>query len=135
MARGENLLLLIARVLMSGLFISGGWGKLLAASAIQAGFAQRGLPLPVLAWLIAVIVELGGGLALLLGLYTRVIGGVLAFWCIVTALIAHTNFADRNQEINFFKNMAAAGGFLYVLVFGAGIYSLDRWRTRYRDRL
>ena len=133
MDRAQNLALLIGRVLMSWIFISGGWSKLLAATATQTAFGQRyGLPLPMIAWLVAVIVELGGGLALLLGLYTRFVGLVLAVWCIVTALVAHTNFADRIQEIQFHKNMAMAGGFLFVFAVGAGIYSVDRLRTRYR---
>ena len=76
------------------------------------------------------VVELGGGLAILLGLFTRPVGLVLAIWCIATALIAHTNFADRNQEINFLKNMAMTGGFLYVAAFGARAWSLDAWWLR-----
>ena len=132
MRRIENLALLLARILMSWIFIHGGWSKLLAASATQAAFGQRGLPVPVLAWLVAVIVELVGGLALLFGLFARATGLVLAIWCVATALVAHTNFADRAQEIQFWKNMAMTGGFLYVFCFGAGIYSLDRLRTRYR---
>jgi len=132
MRRIENLALLLARILMSWIFIHGGWSKLLAASATQAAFGQRGLPVPVLAWPVAVIVELIGGLALLFGLFARATGLVLAIWCVATALVAHTNFADRAQEIQFWKNMAMTGGFLYVFCFGAGIYSLDRLRTRYR---
>jgi putative oxidoreductase len=132
MRRIENLALLLARILMSWIFIHGGWSKLLAASATQAAFGQRGLPVPVLAWLVAVIVELIGGLALLFGLFARATGLVLAIWCVATALVAHTNFADLAQEIQFWKNMAMTGGFLYVFCFGAGIYSLDRLRTRYR---
>jgi putative oxidoreductase len=83
------------------------------------------LPMVEAAWVLAVVVELGGGLAILFGLFTRPVGFVLAIWCVVTALIAHTNFADRIQEINFFKNMGLTGGFLYVAAFGAGAWSLD----------
>jgi hypothetical protein len=51
--------------------------------------------------------------------------------CVATALIGHTNFADRNQEIHFLKNMAMTGGFLYVAAFGGGAWSLDaRWLRR-----
>jgi len=132
MNRIENFALLLARILMCWLFVHGGWGKLLAPAATQAAFGQRGLPLPVLAWLIAVVVELVGGLMLLFGLFTRATGLGLAVWCVLTALVAHTNLADRAQEIQFWKNMAMTGGFLYVFCFGAGIYSLDRLRTRYR---
>jgi uncharacterized membrane protein YphA (DoxX/SURF4 family) len=65
-------------------------------------------------------VALEGGFAILFGLFTRPVGLLLAIWCVATALIAHTNFADRNQEIHFLKNMAMVGGFLYVAAFGGG---------------
>jgi putative oxidoreductase len=121
----ENASVLAGRVLLCLLFVHGGWGKLFAMAATKASFAAHGLPMVDAAWLLAVVVELGGGLMLLLGLFTRVTGLVLAVWCVATALIAHTNFAVRAQEINFLKNLAMAGGFLYVFAFGAGAYSLD----------
>lgn len=124
--------MLIARIMMCVLFIEGGWGKLVGAAAVQANFGKLGLPVPVLAWLVAVLVEGLGGLAVLFGLYARAAGLILAIWCVATALVAHTNFADRNMEIHFWKNIAMCGGFLYMFAFGAGSYSLDRLRTRYR---
>lgn len=125
----ENPALLVGRVLLSLLFILGGWGKLMAPAAVQAMLAGHHLPMVQLGWALAVVVELGGGLAMLFGLFTRPVGLVLAIWCVATALIAHTNFADRNQEIHFLKNMAMTGGFLYVASFGAGAWSLDAWRV------
>ena len=89
-----------------------------------------GLPLPTLAWLIAVIVELGGGIAVLVGFATRPVAIMLALWCIATALVAHSNFADRQMQVHFMKNLVMAGGFLYVAAFGAGQFSLDGWRRR-----
>jgi len=129
MQRSENAATLVGRILMCVIFVLGGWGKLMGPAATQAMFASHSLPLPEAAWVLAVVVELGGGLALLFGLFTRPVGLVLAVWSIATALIAHTNFADRMQEINFLKNMAMAGGFLYVAAFGAGAWSLDAWRS------
>ena len=123
----NNAAMLIGRVLMSLLFILGGWGKMMGAAATQAMFAKQGLPMVELAWILAVVVELGGGLAILFGLFTRPVGLIMAIWCVATALIAHTNLADRAQEIQFFKNMGLTGGFLYVAVFGAGAWSLDAW--------
>jgi putative oxidoreductase len=122
-----NAATLIGRILMSLLFILGGWGKLLAPATTQAMLAGHNLPMVQLAWVIAVVVELGGGLAILFGLFTRPVAFVCAIWCVATALIAHTNFADRNMEIHFFKNMGMAGGFLYIAAFGAGAWSLDAW--------
>jgi putative oxidoreductase len=130
MQASESIVALIGRIGLSLLFILGGWGKLLAPAATQAMLAGHNLPMVELGWAIAV--ELGGGLAILFGLFTRPVGLVLAIGCVVTALIAHTNFADRNQEIQVLKNMAMAGGFLYVMLLGAGAWSLDGWRARGR---
>jgi putative oxidoreductase len=129
----ENGAMLLGRVLMSVIFILGGWGKLLGMAVTQAAFGQKyGLPMPEAAWLLAVVVELAGGLAILFGLFTRPVGFVLAIWCVATALIGHTNWADPVQKGHFMKNMAMTGGFLYVATFGAGAWSLDAWRSRRR---
>ena len=132
MQNAENAAALIGRILICLLFVLGGWAKLTGAAATQAMFAKQGLPLVEGAWLLAVVVELGGGLLILFGLFTRPVAFVLAVWCVVTALIAHTNLADRAQEIQFFKNMGLTGGFLYIAPFGARAWSLDAWRTRAR---
>jgi putative oxidoreductase len=132
MQASENIVALIGRIGLSLLFILGGWGKLLAPAATQAMLASHNLPMVEVGWFIAVVVELGGGLAILFGLFTRPVGLVLAVWCVLTALVAHTNFADRNQEIHFLKNMTMAGGLLFVMLQGAGAWSLDAWRTRGR---
>jgi putative oxidoreductase len=121
----ENTGTLIGRILMSVIFITGGFGKLMAAAATTAYFGKLGLPMPPLAYAVAVAVEVGGGILLLLGFLTRPVGLILGLWCIATALAAHTNFADRNMEIHFFKNVAMAGGFAYVAAFGGGAYSID----------
>src|ERR1700733_2469393 len=125
MQANDNAAALIGRILMSLLFVMGGWGKLLGPAATQAMLAKQGLPMVEAAWVLAVVVELGGGLAIAFGLFTRPVAVVCAIWCVATALIAHTNFADRIQEAQFFKNMGMTGGFLYIAMFGAGLWSLD----------
>ena len=70
---------------------------------------------------------------LLVGFQARLAGLVLAVFCVVTALGFHSNFADQMQMINFMKNLAMAGGFLYVASFGAGPFSLDARRGATRD--
>jgi putative oxidoreductase len=132
MQGSENVATLVGRVLLSLLFILGGWGKLMGPDATQAMFIKQGLPMVEAAWVLAVVVELGGGLAILFGLFIRPVAFVCAVWCVATALIAHTNLAERAQEIQFFKNMGLTGGFLYVAVFGAGAWSLDAWLSRRR---
>jgi putative oxidoreductase len=122
----QDVAALIGRVLMTGLFIWSGYGKLMAAAGTQAYFAQLGLPVPALVWLVAVVVELGGGLALLLGFQARLAAAILAVWCIVTAISGHSNFADMDMQIHFMKNVAMAGGFVFIATFGAGRYTLQR---------
>jgi putative oxidoreductase len=133
----ESTATLVARVLMSVLFIWAGWGKLLAAGGTIAYFGQIGLPVPVAAYVVTVVAELGGGLLLLVGYATCPVAVVLGVWCILTALVAHTNFADRNMEIHFLKNIAIAGGFASLAVLGGGGYSVDallRGRSGVMDR-
>jgi putative oxidoreductase len=96
------------------------------AAPTQAYFAKLGLPVPMLAWGLTVVIEFIGGLALLLGVQARVVGTILAAWCIATALVAHTDFADRNMQIHFLKNVIMAGGFLYVAAYGAGAYTIQQ---------
>ena len=117
--------LLVGRILASAIFILGGFGKLMAPAATTAYFAHAGLPMPDVAVYVAVAIELGGGLLFLLGFQTRLVALGLAVFCIATALIAHTNFADREQMINFMKNLCMSGGFLAFLAAGGGVFSLD----------
>jgi len=112
-----------ARVLMSALFLLSGISKLTAVSATQGYMAAYGVP-AVLVWPAAAF-EIGSGALLLLGLWTRPLGVLLAGWCLLTAAIFHTAFADQNQLINFLKNLAMAGGFLLLARAGATGLSLD----------
>lgn len=126
-------ILLTARILMSVIFILSGLLKLVTAATTQALLTKMGLPLPYVGWVIAVVVELGGGIALLFSLATRQVAIVLAAWCVATALVAHSNFADRQMQVHFMKNLVMTGGFLYVAMFGAGSFSLDALRRRRGD--
>ena len=115
---------LLGRVLMSAIFIWTGYVKLMSPAATQAYFTQVGVAVPQLAWIVAVVVELLGGLAILLGVQTRMAAAVLGLWCIVTAITAHSNFADADMQIHFMKNVAMAGGFAVLAGFGSGGYTL-----------
>ena len=114
-----------ARLLMSVLFLLSGVGKVTAVAATQAYMAAYGVP-GLLLWPAAAL-EIGGGLLLLLGLGLRPLGLVLAGWCLLTALIFHTAWADQNQMINFLKNLTMAGGFLLLAIRGAPTFGLDAW--------
>lgn len=119
---------LIGRILLSAIFILSGFSKL-AAPAMMVGYISSvGLPLPQLALALAIIVEIGGGLALIAGYRTRTVAAVLAVFSVFTALAFHNALGDQNQFIHFFKNIAMAGGLLQVVAFGAGRFSLDARR-------
>ena len=112
--------------LMIGLpFAMSGFSKLGAYSATTGMIGAVGLPLPTLAFAMAVAVELGGGLLLIAGYRTRYVAAALAVFSIATAFAFHANFADQNQMIHFLKNVMMAGGLLQITVFGAGALSID----------
>jgi putative oxidoreductase len=121
----QSALPLVGRILMASIFILSGLSKLAAAAATQGYIASAGLPAPVLAYIVAVAVEAGGGLLLLVGYRARVVAAVLAVFTLVTAVVFHHALGDQNQFIHFFKNLAMAGGLLQVVAFGAGSFSLD----------
>jgi len=125
-AGASDALVLAGRVLASVIFVLGGWTKLMAMVGTKAFFAKIGVPLPDIAYWVSVAVELGGGVLFLLGLQTRLLGIVLAVFCIATAVLAHSNFAEPAQQINFMKNVCMAGSFLAFAAFGGGAFSLDR---------
>ena len=78
----------------------------------------------------AIVVELGGGILLVVGWQTRLAALALAAFCILAALLFHTNFADRNQVLHFQKDLAIAGGLLALFALGAGRLSLEGIRRR-----
>jgi putative oxidoreductase len=118
------------RVLMSAIFIMAGISKFGAYAATQGYMESMGVPGVLLP--LVILLELGGGLTVLLGWQTRISAFLLAGFCIVSALIFHANFGDQMQSILFMKNMAMAGGFLFLVAGGAGAWSLDARRQASR---
>jgi putative oxidoreductase len=118
------------RVLIGLPFAMSGLSKLGAYGATTQMIGAVGLPFPVLAFIVAVAVELGGGLLLIAGWRTRLVASALVLFSFATAVSFHSNFADQNQMIHFLKNIMIAGGLLQIVAFGAGALSLDnRART------
>ena len=113
----------LARVLMSLLFLSSGIGKISAVVATQGYMEAYGISVALL-WPAAAL-EIGGGVMLLIGLKTRPLSIVLAGWCLITAFIFNSKFADQTQMISFLKNMAMTGGFLLLANSGAPGFSVD----------
>ena len=125
MGTSNRYLPLLGRVLIGAPFILSGLGKLAAHDATVGYISSVGLPLPQLAWLIAVVVETGGGALLILGYRARLVAFVVALFALATAISFHRNFADQNQMIHFLKNIMLTGGLLQIVYFGAGPMSID----------
>jgi putative oxidoreductase len=124
-----GLLVIAARIMASAIFITAGFSKLGAGYAgTQAYMASAGVPGALLPLVIAL--EIGGGLALLLGFQTRLAAFLLSGFCLVTGMLFHTG-SDQMQQIMLMKNLAMAGGLLAFTVFGAGRLSLDGETQRY----
>ncbi|OLP53480.1 hypothetical protein BJF92_00840 [Rhizobium rhizosphaerae] len=125
----KSAIVLAGRVLMSIIFVLSGFSKITSLAGTAGYFAAQGLPVPMVTAVIVSLVELGGGIAILLGVFTRPVAVLLAAFCVATAFIAHANFADQMQLINFQKNLAMAGGFLILSAFGPGALSIDARRA------
>ena len=113
------------RLLMALIFLISGAGKIATPGVTLGYIGSAGLPLPAVAYLIAIAVELGGGMLLVVGYQTRIVAIVMTVFTIATALSFHHDFADQNQMIHFLKNFAMAGGLLQIVAFGAGRFSID----------
>lgn len=116
----------IGRSMMAGIFVLSGIGKIAAPAATIGYIGSIGLPLPAVGYALAIVIELGCGVALLVGFRTRAAALVLAGFTLATAFAFHSALGDQNQFIHFFKNVAMAGGLLQVAAFGAGAVALDR---------
>jgi len=114
---------LIGRILLAAIFLHDGWFKVVAYQAALAYMAAYGVPGALLP--LAIAVELGCALLIVLGLWTRAAALMLAAFCVATAVLFHTKFGDRNQLLHFEKDLAIAGGFLMLAVHGAGAWAID----------
>lgn len=121
----QSLLSLIGRALLAYIFIVAGWGKLMGYAGTMAYIESKGLP-GALVWLV-ILLELGGGLAILVGFQARTVALFMILFNILTACIFHSAPAEA---IQFMKNLAIAGGFVYLLTFGAGRWSIDAFLER-----
>lgn len=130
----QSPLSLLGRLLLAALFLPAGIGKLTGFAGTVGYIASKGLPLPELGAALAVLVEVGGGLALIAGFGTRAAALVLALFTLVASVVFHNYWgvpADQAfmQQLLFFKNIAVVGGLLTVAAWGAGAWSLDARRA------
>jgi putative oxidoreductase len=121
----------VGRVALSAIFLFSGMAKITGFSGTVGYVASAGLPFPELALSIAIVVELLGGLAVLIGFQTRLAALALSGFTVAAAVLFHAYWSDADpqsayvQQIMFWKNIAMAGGLLYVFQTGAGPLSID----------
>ena len=115
---------LIGRVFISGVFLLSGFSKIGNYDGTVGWMESFGLPGFLL--IPAIILEIVGPILIIIGYQTRIAAGALSLFCLATAIIFHTDFSDQMQFIAFMKNIALAGGFLFLVVNGARGYCLDK---------
>ena len=114
---------LVARLFLGHIFVLAGLSKIGAYEGTQGYMEAMGVPGSLLA--LVILLEVGGGLAIIVGWKTKWASLALAAFSIVAAVIFHNNFADQMQMILFMKNISIAGGFLLLAIHGAGAFSID----------
>ena len=115
---------LVGRVFISGVFLLSGFNKIGNYEGTVGWMESYGLPGFLL--IPAIILEIVAPILIIIGYQTRIAAGALSLFCIATAIIFHTDFSDQMQFIAFMKNLALAGGFLFLVVNGAKGYCLDK---------
>ncbi|MGG1948610.1 DoxX family protein [Trinickia sp. NRRL B-1857] len=134
-------IILIARLALSVLFLWSGVMKVLGYGAFVGYLQAKGVPFVQIAAAIATAVEVIGGLMLIVGFLIRPLGLVMAVYTVATAVMGHdfwnvTSAAlEHDMVIHFWKNIGIAGGFLLLMVTGAGGASIDAARTPRRPSL
>jgi putative oxidoreductase len=116
---------LVGRILIGAPFLMSGLGKIAAYDRVVGMITAAGLPFAPLGWLIAIVVETGGGILMITGFRVRPAAFVMAAFTLAAAVFFHRNFADPNQMIHFLKNIMLVGGLLSIGYFGAGPLSFD----------
>lgn len=129
----SHLYALLGRIGLSSIFIASGWSKLGAYAGTQQYMDAMGVP-PALLPLV-ILLEVGAGLAVLAGGFTRSAALSLAAFSVAAGVLFHADLADTNQFIHLMKNVAVGGGLLLLAAYGAGDFSIDAWRRSRRSPL
>ena len=126
-------LALVGRLLLALLFLPAGISKIGGFAGTVGYIASKGLPMPSVAAVIAIIVEIVGAVALIAGFGTRWAALALAGFTLIATFLFHNFWAMpagqvMMQQLMFFKNIAVVGGLLVLAAHGAGAWSLDAKR-------
>ena len=119
----QNSATLAGRILLALIFILSGFSKISGYAGTVGYMEKMGVPGALLP--LVILTELGGGLCILLGFQTRLVAIAMAGFTLIAGILFHFQPADQGQMVNFMKNLAIAGGFLFLLANGAGAWSVD----------
>jgi putative oxidoreductase len=119
----ENLVLLASRLLLAWIFVHEGAYLVVNFSSASAGMARIGVSGDLL--IATIILQLAAGTAIAAGWYARAGAAALGLFCLATAVLFHTDFANRNELLHFEKDLAIAGGMLLLMLRGAGGWSVE----------
>lgn len=141
MSNTQNVVILVARILLSFMFIYAGFGKLTDPAGTAGMIAGAGMPAATLLAYLAGAFEFGTGLAILVGFQTKIVGWALALFCVFTGAVFHSGtvavpgwpdaalgWINALNGIMLMKNFTLAGAYIMLATFGPGAYSLDARR-------
>jgi putative oxidoreductase len=131
MAPANPALPLVGRILLAAIFLVVGTRKVLAFAGTVGYMAKLGFPAPEVMTVLAITIELGGAILLIIGWRTRWVAWLLALFVLIAAFAAHRfwefDASQYNNQLNhFLKNIAIIGGLLFVTAFGPGPSSVDK---------
>tara|TARA_S200000501_G_C20346462_1_gene535714 strand:+ start:127 stop:501 length:375 start_codon:yes stop_codon:yes gene_type:complete len=118
-----NILDLLARILISTLFFTNGIFKIMNYDGTVSW--MEGYAIPGILIIPAIILEILGPILIILGYQTKITAAFLSLFCLATAIIFHNDFSNQMQLTSFLKNIALAGGFLFLVINGSKKFSLD----------
>ncbi|NTF41031.1 DoxX family protein [Rhizobium rhizogenes] len=140
----NNIIILVARILLAFMFIFAGFGKLTDPAGTAAAIADAKLPYATLLTYLAGTFEFVTGVCVLIGFQVRIVGWLLAAFCVFTGIVFHlptvnvpgfpaaaNGWINSLNFVNFLKNITLAGAYISLATNGAGVYSLDARRGAY----
>jgi putative oxidoreductase len=141
MSNTNNTVILVARILLSFMFIYTGYGKLTDPASTAGMITGAGIPAATLLTYVAGLFEFLAGLSVLVGFQVRISGWLIALFCVFTGVVFHlptvnvpdfpaaaNGWINGLNFVNFLKNLTLAGAYIMLAVNGAGAYSLDARR-------
>ncbi|MCX7555071.1 DoxX family protein [Marinicella sp. S1101] len=114
---------LVGRIFISIIFLMAGINKITAYEG-TAGYMQA-MGVPSILLPLVIFTEIAGAIAIILGFKTRTVAFLMAGFSVLSAIFFHFDFNDQMQSISFMKNIAIAGGFLFLVAFGPGAMAID----------